>query len=234
MGCSDCQSIYPLYNNNFKNCKEKEYPLFQKNFWFDYIQNINKIYAERLIDTQGNHILMTHKIYLTLNYKENRMAIIQIEEKKLYDIKSKSESKEYSINIQVLNGCSLEYLRDYIERYNGKFKIDSSKWFNINKTTDIIIKVEKTDNEIKGFEMMYDKKASTLNYHKIDNPGLNAPYENVYMENLNSLRMIDKYNQLNSELESKYSDFKNEKEKAEYESKPREWIEETKKEEKNN
>ena len=228
MGCSQQKSqIESIYSKNVLSEEdEKKYPLFQKNFWFEYIQNVNKIYIEKLIDSKGNHFIITHKIYMTLDYKNQRMGIIQIEKKRLCE----SELNDFfNLRIEIVKGCSFEYLRNYIEKYNEKFKIDSTKWFNINKTTDIIIKVEKTDSGIKGFEMMYDKKASTLNYHKIENPGQNTVYKNECINNLNSLRMIEKYNKLNSDLVYEISE-----EKVEYDSYLRECISETKKEANNN
>jgi len=232
MGCSNNliqqgPQIEIIYSKNYHSEKDEEkYPLFQKNFWFDYIQNINKIYIEKLIDNKGNNAIITHKIYLTLNYKDKRMAIIQIDKKRFNDPKL---NEFISLKNQVLNGCSFEYLHDYIEKYNEKFQIDSSKLLNINKTTDIIIKVGKTDSGIKGFEMMHDKKESTLNYHKIENPGPNTTYENVFIENLNTLKMIEKYNQLNSKIFSEENEIQ-----ADFNSKPREWIPEPGKENKNN
>lgn len=158
---------------------------------------------------------MTHKIYVTLNYKTNIMVGIEIE-KVLYSTKD----NEYKVKKYVYKGCSIKYMHNFLDSWNSSFKIDSSKWYNLNRYTDIIIKCEKSeDGVINGFEMLYDKRVKVLKYHKIENPDPDIPLENECSEFGEYLDVIAKYNELNSDLTTEYYEAKWEKN-----SKPREWY----------
>lgn len=203
-----------IYSYISEELNEEDYPLFQSNFNCDYIQNINKIYTSWLLNESDVTVIMTNKIYVTLNYKTNTMAGIEIE-KVLYSTKP----NEYKIKKYVYKGCSFGYMHNFIDSWNKSFKIDSSKWYDLNRTTDIIIKCEQKDDEINGFEMMYDKRAKILKYHIIENPDQNTPVENKQMEFEDYSYIIEKYNELNSDLTCEYYEVKWEKN-----SKPREWY----------
>ena len=185
-------TIIPFYNvRSSEEIDEKKYLLFTSDLTDKGAQNINKIYSERFKDEDGKTITITHKSYYTINYRNVRMVKTEIE-KRFYETKP----NEYNLYKQIYRGCQIRYFWNDMERYNKKFKVDSSWWHDINRTTDIIIKAEKIDGVIKGFEMVFDKNKKTLSYRRITDK--NKPYE--YLENVEYIKVINIFTKLNSEL----------------------------------
>ena len=179
MGCleSNPQESNNYNNNNYNNrnnvmstqdyidtdkFNEGSFPHFKYNFFEKYIKNINKVYEERILEG-NNNIDKIHKIYIIINYKENKTTSIEIEKENLNDVLLKKHLKK-----RIYNGCSLDNINLLLEKYNSIFKIDSTEWYQSKETTDIYIKAEKdTKNIIKYFQMFYEKDTQTLKVNKI-------------------------------------------------------------------
>ena len=105
MGCI-CSSSLPKNqrtNNgtdyDTDNFIETDYPIFFPNFYSKRYKNILKIYTE--FTTENNQqVFKVHKIFITLNFKENKSTVIEIE--KEYSKESKKHLKK-----QQLYGCSM-------------------------------------------------------------------------------------------------------------------------------
>ena len=143
------------------NFEDSEYtPIFKDDLFDKNVQKITKIYSDLSdddVDSQGK----VHYIYVTLNYGENCIDIIEIE---------KSLTTEYKKHLKVTkleNECSMERARSYLEKYNSDFEVDSSEWYEMNNTTNIYIKSEKEPSgSINMFEVIYDKSTSKLKFRR--------------------------------------------------------------------
>ena len=72
-----------------------------------------------------------HKIFITLNFQQNISTVVEIEKVITEGIKQHLKKQEFQ-------GTTIELLRQYIEKYNSIFNIDSSTWFKSTPTTDIL------------------------------------------------------------------------------------------------
>ena len=130
---------------------ETDYPIFYPDFYSKKYKNIQKVYTEI---TAENYALVfkVHKIFITLNFQQNISTVVEIEKVFSKGIKKHLKKQEFK-------ECSMEQMRQFIEKYNKSFDIDSSSWFKSIPTTDIFIRSEKSGkNKIKTLSMFYEKK----------------------------------------------------------------------------
>ena len=112
MGCFESNSPKSNKNKNRNNImstqdyidtdkfNEGSFPHFRYNFFEKYIKNINKVYEERILEG-NNNIDKIHKIYIIINYKENKTTSIEIKKENLNDVLLKKHLKK-----RIYNGCS--------------------------------------------------------------------------------------------------------------------------------
>ena len=97
------------------------FPIFKSDLLDKEVQNITKVYSDLRaddedIDSQGK----VYHIYITLNYRENCIDIIEIE---------RCLSTEYKKHLKVTkieNECSMERIKPFLEKYNDEFGVDST------------------------------------------------------------------------------------------------------------
>ena len=131
---------------------EADYPVFYLDFYSKKYKNIQKVYTEIKIVNYAL-VFKVYKIFITLNFKQNISTIVEIEK-----VFSKGGVKKH-LKKQEFKECTMEQMRQFIEKYNSSFDIDSSDWFKSTPTTDIFIRSEKNEkNKIKTLSMFYEKK----------------------------------------------------------------------------
>ena len=124
------------------NFIETNYPVFSPDFYSKKHKNIQKIYTEMTTENY-QQVFKVHKIFITLNFQQNISTVLEIE--KVFSKRSKKHLKK-----QEFKECNMEQMREFIEKYNSLFDIDSSSWFQSTPTTDIFIRAEKRpENKIK-------------------------------------------------------------------------------------
>jgi hypothetical protein len=137
-------------------------PIFKSDLLDEEVQTITKVYSDTRsddddMDSQGK----IHHIYITLNYRENFINIIEIE---------RSLSTVYKKHLKVIkieNECSKERVKSYLEKYNEEFGVNSTQWYKKNNCTNIYVKSEiDPDDHINMFEVFYDKSNSNLVFNK--------------------------------------------------------------------
>ena len=168
--------------------EEEDYPFFQDNYYEKYIKNIRKDFLEYMDDDDGiyyNH----HRIYITINYKENITTITEI------DISDKIDMTRH-LKKQILYDCPYEKVKPYIEKYNSIFMIDTNLWEKQKATTDIYVKAEN-ENGLKKLEMFYEKDISFLKFYKINN---NGSFSSGTSSLINPKGVVDKYNSLKEDF----------------------------------
>ena len=181
MGCCICSSSLPngqrKKNGIDDHIKidsddfiETDYPIFYPDFYSKKYKNIQKVYTE-ITKANNELVFKIHKIFITLNFKQNISTVVEIEKEFHKGIKKhliKQEFKE----------CSMEQMRQFIEKYNSSFDIDSSNWFKSTPTTDIFIRSEKNEkNKIKTLSMFYEKKGLNLKYNTTNFERVKIPNE---------------------------------------------------------
>ena len=93
--------------------------------------------------------------------RENCIDIIEIEKS------LKTELKKHLKVSKIENECSMERAKPYLEKYNTDFEVDSTEWYNMNKTTNIYVKSEREPSgHINMFEVIYDKSTSNLKFSR--------------------------------------------------------------------
>jgi uncharacterized protein YkwD len=130
------------------NFDEKDFPVFEYDFYKKHIQNYKRI----LIEKADNGTVNIHKIFFTFNYNENKTKIIEIEKTEKPDQTTKHLKK------RVLKGCSLNDNKEILEKYNKEFKIDAKLFTSQPKTCDLYIKAQKEGQSLIRKEYIYDKK----------------------------------------------------------------------------
>lgn len=137
-------------------------PIFKSDLLDEEVQTITKVYSDTRsddddMDSQGK----IHHIYITLNYRENFINIIELE---------RSLSTVYKKHLKVIkieNECSKERVKSYLEKYNEEFGVNSTQWYKKNNCTNIYVKSEiDPDDHINMFEVFYDKSNSNLVFNK--------------------------------------------------------------------
>jgi hypothetical protein len=137
------------------NFIESDYPIFNPDYYSKKYKNIKKVYTELIVDNYID-IYKIHKKFITIDFQKKISTLTEIE-------KVISNETKLRLTKQEFNGCSINQLRPFIEKYNSTFNIISSDWFKTKPTTDIFIKSEKNDkNEIKTLSMFYEKKGLNL------------------------------------------------------------------------
>ena len=150
------------------NFIETNYPVFSPDFYSKKHKNIQKIYTEMTTENY-QQVFKVNKIFITLNFQQNISTVVEIE--KIFSKIFKKHLKK-----QEFKECNMEQMREFIEKYNSLFNIDSSSWFQSTPTTDIFIRAEKSgENKIKTLSMFYEKnglnlKCNTTNFEKIKIP----------------------------------------------------------------
>ena len=145
------------------NFEDSEYaPIFKDDLYDKDVQKITKVFSdlqdEDDIDSQGK----VHYIYVTLNYGENCIDIIEIEKSLTTE-----EYKKHLKITKIENECSMERAKSYLEKYNTDFEVDSAEWYDMNKSTNIYVKSEKEPSGyINMFEVIYDKSISKLKFRR--------------------------------------------------------------------
>ena len=127
---------------------EKNFPVFEYDFFEKHIQNYKRILIEKTDDGTVN----IHKIFFTFNYNEKKTKIIEIEKTEKPDQTTKHLKK------RVLKGCSLNDNKEILEKYNKVFKIDAKLFTSQPKTCDLYIKAQKEGQSLIRKEYIYDKK----------------------------------------------------------------------------
>ena len=137
-------------------------PIFKSDLLDEEVQTITKVYSDTRsddddMDSQGK----IHHIYITLNYRENFINIIELE---------RSLSTVYKKHLKLIkieNECSKERVKSYLEKYNEEFGVNSTQWYKKNNCTNIYVKSEiDPDDHINMFEVFYDKSNSNLVFNK--------------------------------------------------------------------
>lgn len=173
--------------------EDEDYPVFQPNFYEKYIQNIKKTYNDWVYEN-NEEVIKIHRIYISLNFKENKTTVIEIE-------KLACQNYKKHLKKQIINGCSLDNVKPLLEKYNSIFKIDSSRWYQVRPTTDIYIMSEKTnEDEIQSFQVFYEKDTSKVNFYKTNIDYGNTNTSNGVLNNLKPDGVVKKYNDLKSEF----------------------------------
>ena len=143
--------------------EDSEYaPIFKDDLYDKDVQKITKVFSdlqdEDDIDSQGK----VHYIYVTLNYGENCIDIIEIEKSLTTE-----EYKKHLKITKIENECSMERAKSYLEKYNTDFEVDSAEWYDMNISTNIYVKSEKEPSGyINMFEVIYDKSISKLKFRR--------------------------------------------------------------------
>ena len=85
MGCSNScclsdkqEQVVLCSEIDITNFNIEDFPVFEKNFYYMYVQNIKIVYSELLFDND-RPINKLHKIFITRDYIANTTLIIQIE-----------------------------------------------------------------------------------------------------------------------------------------------------------
>ena len=103
------------------------------------------------------------------------------------------------MKIYILKGCcSLDHIKEYLEKYNSIFNIDSRKWYEEKTTTDIFIKSEKVENLTKTLQIYYEKDLSKLRYEEIDKNEYGTITCDGIFSGLKPHGVVNKYNELKS------------------------------------
>ena len=145
------------------NFEDKDYtPIFKSDLYDKEVQTITKVFSDlRDDDDDPDSQGKIHHIYVTLNYRDNCIDIIEID---------KALSTEYKKHLKVIkieNECSIERAKPFLEKYNTEFGVDSTKWYEKNKTTNIYVKSEIDPNKfINMFEIFYDKSNCSLIFNR--------------------------------------------------------------------
>lgn len=144
------------------NFEDSEYaPIFKDDLYDQNVQKITKVFSDLQDDDDMDSQGKVHSIYVTLNYGENCIDIIEIE---------KSLTTEYKKHLKITkidNECSMERAKSYLEKYNTDFEVDSTEWYGMNKSTNIYVKSEKEPSgHINMFEVIYDKSTSKLKFRR--------------------------------------------------------------------
>ena len=197
MGCSNSNTVDTICVNKYVDTddfKEEDFPHFQNNFYDKNIKNIKKVYEERI--NEGNNLLIKiHKILVTINYANHSTTNIRIEIEKKDGQIVKKHLNRISFNYE----CSLDKLKKLLELYNSRFKIDSRQWYHSKPSTDIYIKVEKTNNNLfKIFEMFYEKDISKLKSNKLIRFGNTENSSESIYSYIKPGEVVKKYNELKS------------------------------------
>ena len=127
---------------------EKNFPVFEYDFFEKHIQNYKRILIEKTDDGTVN----IHKIFFTFNYNEKKTKIIEIEKTE------KPVQTTKHLKKRVLKGCSLNDNKEILEKYNKEFKIDAKLFTSQPKTCDLYIKAQKEGQSLIRKEYIYDKK----------------------------------------------------------------------------
>lgn len=164
---------------------ETDYSIFFPDFYSKKYKNIQKVYTEI---TTANHSLVfkVHKIFITLNFKQNISTVVEIEKVFTNGVKKHLKKQEFK-------ECSMEHIRQFIEKYNSLFDIDSSSWFKSTPTTDIFIRSEKFgENKIKTLSMFYEKKGLNLKYNTTNFEKVKMPNEEI--KDIKPNKVVEIYN----------------------------------------
>ena len=141
------------------NFIETDYPIFYPDFYSKKYKNIQKVYTE-IATLNYEQVFKVYKIFITLNFLQNISNVVEIEK-----VFTNNGGVKKHLKKQEFKECSMEQMREFIEKYNSLFDIDSSSWFKSTPTTDIFIRSEKNgNNKIKTLTMFYEKKALNLKY----------------------------------------------------------------------
>ena len=143
------------------NFDVNDYPFFENNYYDDYIQNIKKVYSEIFFEN-NRQVCLLHKIFISRDILYDKTNIIQI------DI-TYGDFPEQRLTNQRIDGCNLEVLRPFIEKYNDVFNINSANWYFENRATDIYVKSEiDPQNRINTLLMYYKKDINKLEFLSTD------------------------------------------------------------------
>ena len=112
---------------------ETDYPIFYPDFYSKKYKNIQKVYTE-IATVNYEQVFKVYKIFITLNFLQNISNVVEIEKEFNKGIVTKHLKK------QEFKECTMEQMREFIEKYNSLFDIDSSSWFKSTPTTDIFIR----------------------------------------------------------------------------------------------
>jgi len=94
----------------------------------------------------------------------------------------------------------MEQMRQFIEKYNSSFDIDSSDWFKSAPTTDIFIRAEKNEkNKIKTLSMFYEKKGLNLKYNTTNFEKVKIPNEE--RNDIKPNKVVEIYNNCKREFQ---------------------------------
>ena len=183
---------------------EADYPVFYLDFYSKKYKNIQKVYTE-IATVNYEQVFKVYKIFITLNFLQHISNVVEIEKEFNKGIVTKHLKK------QEFKECTMEQMREFIEKYNSSFDIDSSDWFKSTPTTDIFIRAEKNEkNKIKTLSMFYEKKGLYLKYNTTNFEKVKIPNEEK--NDIKPNKVVEIYNnckrefQHDSNLENFYFD----------------------------
>ena len=164
---------------------EKNFPVFEYDFFEKHIQNYKRI----LIEKTDDGIVNIHKIFFTFNYNENKTKIIEIEKTEKPDQTTKHLKK------RVLKECSPNDNKEILEKYNKVFKIDAKLFTSQPKTCDLYIKAQKEGSSLIRKEYVYDKKNIKFTVKSVKMDGGSSSSSSSYISGMGPEDVVNKYNE---------------------------------------
>ena len=169
---------------------EKNFPVFEYDFFEKHIQNYKRILIEKTDDGTVN----IHKIFFTFNYNEKKTKIIEIEKTEKPDQTTKHLKK------RVLKGCSLNDNKEILEKYNKVFKIDAKLFTSQPKTCDLYIKAQKEGSSLIRKEYVYDKKNIKFTVKSLKMEDGSSISSSIYLTNVDPERVVKEYNETQTDF----------------------------------
>jgi len=174
--------------------KEEDYPLFPSNFFEKFIKNIRKTLIEKCQD--GTY--KVHKLAVTLDYNKKVTRSVKIEKD--------SSGQKHLIQKFFKGECSLEKVKEDLERYNKEFHVSTEKLLESPKTTDIYVISQKENDDYTTHLISYDKNTSGLNIFTLGKIKNDYSCMSTERSNLSPEQVVEKYN----EYASQFLDYKKE------------------------
>jgi uncharacterized protein YkwD len=172
------------------NFDEKDFPVFEYDFYKKHIQNYKRI----LIEKADNGTVNIHKIFFTFNYNENKTKIIEIEKTEKRDQTIKHLKK------RVLKGCSPNDNKEILEKYNKEFKIDTKLFTSQPKTSDLYIKAQKEGSSLIRNEYIYDKKNIKFSVKSVEMKGNSFSSSSSNITGIGPEDVVNEYNETQTDF----------------------------------
>ena len=172
------------------NFDEKNFPVFEYDFFEQNIQRYKRILIEKAVDGT----IKIHKIFFTFNHNENKTKIIEIEKTEKPDQTTKHLKK------RVLKGCSPNDNKEILEKYNKEFEIDAKLFTSQPKTCDLYIKAQKEGSSLIRNEYVYYKKNIKFTVKSLKMEDGSSISSSIYLTNVDPERVVKEYNETQTDF----------------------------------